>query len=221
MAGRPGRSNSARRSPSPRVGPDAPADVTFTFSVKPSESRALVGDTVEYLYCGTNTSTIPLEVVRLVDDRLGAVIELPSVETVVAPGQTICNTNIGIPISYTVQPDDAGKVIYNNAVVTVRTKEAQPRQFQGTATANVAVPLTGVPGGTRDIRVCHRTDIQGNPYNPQVHNEASLIHQGTILTPDRFGSPESRSGGATSSSRIRSPTGRQTRVTTGPQARRS
>ena len=62
-------------------------------------------------------------------------------ETVVAPGESICNTNIGIPVSYTVQPDDAGKVIYDNAVVTVRTQEAEPREFQGTASSDVAVPL--------------------------------------------------------------------------------
>ena len=71
---------------------------------------------------------------RVVDDRLGVVIELPSVQTVVGPGESICNTDIGNIASYTVQPDDAGSVIHNNAVVTVRTQEAEPREFQGTAT---------------------------------------------------------------------------------------
>ena len=203
-------------------GPDAPPDVTFTFTVKPSESRARVGDTIEYLYCGTNTSTIPLEVVRLVDDRLGVVIELPSVETVVAPGESICNTDVGVPVSYTVQPDDAGKVIYNNAVVTVRTQEDQPRQFQGTATSNVAVPLTrGAFGGNEDIRVCHRSDSKATRTTCSCTTRPASSVGATMLTPGRFGSPESRSGGATSSSRTRSPTDRQTRVTTGPQARRS
>ena len=56
-------------------GPEPPPDVTFTFDVTPSVSTAAVGQTVEYTYCGQNTSTIPLEVVRLVDDRLGVVIE--------------------------------------------------------------------------------------------------------------------------------------------------
>ncbi len=122
-------------------GPEAPPDVTFTFVSTPSQSRAVVGDIVEYEYCGTNTSTIPLEVVRLVDDRLGVMIELPSVQTVVGPGESICNTDIGNIASYTVQPDDSGSVIHNNAVVTVRTQEDEPREFQGTATSAVAVDL--------------------------------------------------------------------------------
>ena len=67
-------------------GPEPPPDVTFTFDVTPSVSTAAVGQTVEYAYCGQNTSTIPLEVVRLVDDRLGVVIELPSVRRSSLPG---------------------------------------------------------------------------------------------------------------------------------------
>ena len=80
--------------------------MTFTFALTPSQSRAVVGDTIEYQYCGTNTSTIPLEVVRVVDDRLGVVIEG---DRVVGPGESMCNTDIGRSASYTVQPDDAGR----------------------------------------------------------------------------------------------------------------
>ena len=179
-------------------GPEAPPDVTFTFTTTPSQSTAFVGDTIEYSYCGTNTSTIPLEVVRVVDDRLGVVIE--SGCAVVGPGESVCNTDIGNVASYTVQPDDAGSVIHNNAVVTVRTQEAEPRQFQGTATSEVAVDLLrGLLGQDKDIRICHRTssgdelnplDPQNpNPYNPQDHNESSLIqgghgnHEGPIWFP--------------------------------------
>ena len=119
-------------------GPAFPPEVTFTFFTTPSESRAAVGDTVEYLYCGQNTSTIPLEVVRLVDDRLGVLL---GGGVVVDPGESVCNTDVGPPVTYVVQESDAGGVINNNAVVTVRTLEDTPREFQGTASSAVAVPL--------------------------------------------------------------------------------
>ena len=122
-------------------GPPFPPDVTFTFTKTSSVSRAAVGETVEYTYCGQNTSAIELEVVRLVDDRLGVVVELPSVATVVAPGESICTTDLGVGVSYVVQARDAGSVIHNNAVVTVRTHQSTPREFQATATSDVAVPL--------------------------------------------------------------------------------
>ncbi len=109
------------------------AEVSFTFSKSASTSTAAVGDTVEYSYCGQNTSEIPLEVVRLVDDRLGVVIELPDVETVVEPGESLCNTDLGLPVNYTVTLEDVGTTIINNAVVTVRTQEPTPREFQAVA----------------------------------------------------------------------------------------
>ena len=114
-------------------GPPAPPEVTFTFTKTASMSTARVGDTVEYTYCGQNTSDIPLEVVRLVDDRLGVVIELPDVETVVAPGESLCNTDVGQPVSYTVTEADLDTTIVNHAVVTVRTLEDTPREFQAVA----------------------------------------------------------------------------------------
>ena len=121
------------------TGPALPPEVTFTFSKSASASTAAVGETVEYVYCGQNTSEIPLEVIRLVDDRLGVVIELPDVETVVAPGDSLCNTDIGQPVSYAVTPADLGTTITNHAVVTVRTQEPTPRTFQATAVAEVDV----------------------------------------------------------------------------------
>ena len=123
------------------TGPEAPPDVTFTFNVTPSASRAAVGDTVTTNFCGTNTSEIELEVVRLVDDHAGVVIELPSVQTLVGPGDSICSADLGIVPSYVVAPEDAGNVLYTEAVVTVRTTESEPREFQATTRATVAVPL--------------------------------------------------------------------------------
>ncbi len=122
-------------------GPELLPDVTFTFTKSASASMAGVGDEIEYTYCGENTSDIPLEVVRLVDDRLGVVIELPDVQTVVGPGESLCNTDVGQPVSYTVTLSDLGTTITNSAVVTVRTQEPTPRVFQASATATVRVPL--------------------------------------------------------------------------------
>ena len=105
--------------------------MTFTFTKTPSVLAAGVGDTVEYVYCGQNTSDIPLEVVRLVDDRLGVVIELPGVETVVAPGETLCNTDVGQPVSYTV------------TLGRPRNDDHEPRRRDR---AHAEANTTGVPG---------------------------------------------------------------------------
>jgi hypothetical protein len=113
--------------------------VTFTFTVSANISSAAVGDTVIYDYCGQNTSSIPLEVVRLVDDRIGVLIELPTVTTTVGPGESICNRDLGIDVTYVVQDSDSGADILNNAVATVRTLETQPRTFQSTAQTTVSV----------------------------------------------------------------------------------
>ena len=75
------------------TGPEPPPDVSFTLSVTPSVTQAAVGDTVEYVYCGQNTSTIPLAEVRLVDDRIGVVLEG---EEPIAPGESVCTTDVGI-----------------------------------------------------------------------------------------------------------------------------
>jgi hypothetical protein len=81
-------------------GPSVPPDVTFTFAKTTSTQTAAIGDVVSYTYCGRNTSDIPLEVVRLVDDRLGVVIALPNVDTVVPPAKR-CATPISVCRSIT------------------------------------------------------------------------------------------------------------------------
>ena len=118
--------------------------MTFTFVKTASASIAAVGDTVEYTYCGQNTSAIPLTIVRLVADRLGVVLEG---DAVVAPGATLCHTDVADVVTYTIPEADAGSVINNNTVVTVRTQEAEPREFQATAAAAVAA----VPRLSRDV----------------------------------------------------------------------
>ena len=101
---------------------------------------------------------------RLVDDRLGVVIELPDVETVVAPGESLCNTDLGLPVSYTVTLADLGTTITNHAVVTVRTQEAAPRVFQATATAVVDVPLP------RRLREAIQTEDEDLGLSPHVES---------------------------------------------------
>ena len=168
-------------------GPESPPDVTFTFNVTPSESRAAVGDTVEYTYCGQNTSTIPLEVVRLVDDRIGVVLEGAQV---VAPGESLCNTDVGAPVSYVVQESDAGSVINNNAVVTVQTEETESRTFQQTATAAVAVPLLVAQPLTGVVTICHETSSLTNSYETNTVSQSAVQegghhynHEGDIIPP--------------------------------------
>ena len=142
------------------VGPSLPPDVTFTFAKTVSTQTAAIGDVVSYTYCGRNTSDIPLEVVRLVDDRLGVVIALPNVDTVVPPGKTVCNTDLGLPIDYTVAASDLGSTIVNEAVVTVHTQEQPPREFQAAAVAEVRVPMPAAAfaplnGSDHRVTICH------------------------------------------------------------------
>jgi hypothetical protein len=103
-----------------------------------------VGETVDYSYCGTNTSDVDLEVLRVVDDRFG-VLQVPDVTTVVAPGETLCNDDLGLPVSYEVQPSDAGSTIVNNAVVYVETVGPRPLGFQMADPAEVVVPAPDMP----------------------------------------------------------------------------
>ena len=81
----------------------------------------------------------------MTDDRNG-VLTNPAETTVVQPGETICNTDIGLPVSYVVQPADAGTTITNNAVVTVPTGRSSP----------------GLPG-QRHRRGPHRRRPRGDP----------------------------------------------------------
>ena len=107
---------------------------------------------MEYTYCGQNTSTIPLTIVRLVDDRLGVVLDG---DAVVAPGATLCHTDVSNIVTYTIREADAGSVINNNTVVTVRTQEAEPREFQAIAAAVVAVPRPGAVF----VTFCHSRSV--------------------------------------------------------------
>jgi hypothetical protein len=120
------------------IGPEPPP-VTFTFTKTASAASAMVGAVISYTYCGQNTSDVPLEVTRLVDDRLGVVIELPDVQTIVQPGDRLCNTDLNQPVTYTVRPADAGTTITNNAVVTVRDPQNPERVFQQSAQDSVTV----------------------------------------------------------------------------------
>jgi hypothetical protein len=111
-----------------------PASMTFTFTKTANAEIAGVGDTLSYTYAGTNTSMIPLEVLQLVDDRIGVLLEEPQA-TIVQPGASLSAT-----ITYTVVPTDAGTTIENNAVVTV-SDPATGRTAQGVADEHVDVAL--------------------------------------------------------------------------------
>lgn len=130
-----GRGVETRPSASVNIGVCVPPAVTsFTFTKTPSVTTADVGQTITYTYSGRNTGTVALEVVGLVDDRLGVVITDPSVVTLVNPGETISRT-----VTYVVKPTDAATTIVNNAVVVVRPVGSQALQT-AVATARVVVP---------------------------------------------------------------------------------
>jgi len=120
------------------VGPPVPPDIAFTFTNDPSVDVAAVGDTIDYTYCGENTSDVGLEVVRVVDDKFG-VLEVPEDQTVVEPGESLCSTDLGLPVSYVATEADAGTTIVNNATVTVRTVGSEPQAFQATDPAEVEI----------------------------------------------------------------------------------
>ena len=120
------------------TGPAQPASISFAFTVDASVESTSVGDTIEYSYCGENTSDLDLEVVRVVDDRFG-VLDLPDEPATVLPGDTICTGDVGPPIAYVVTAGDAGKTITNNAVATVRILGDEPQGFQAVDAAEVQV----------------------------------------------------------------------------------
>jgi hypothetical protein len=121
-----------------------------------------VGSTVQYRYCGENTSDVDLEVVRVVDDRLG-VLEVPEESTIVSPGETLCNTDLGLPVSYVVEASDAGTTIVNNAVVTVRTTGVDAQAFQAADPAEVEVPTVAAPTTTTVTEPIPATGSSGLP----------------------------------------------------------
>jgi hypothetical protein len=118
-----------------------PPDMAFTFTKTATVTTADVGATITYTYAGTNTSSIPLEVVQLVDDRLGVLLRQPEV-TIVGPRESLSRS-----VDYVVRPTDAGTVIENNAVVTVRDP-ASDRTAQGIAVAEVTVEVPPGPDDT-------------------------------------------------------------------------
>ena len=120
------------------TGPAAPPDIAFSFTNDASVEVAEVGDTIDYTYCGENTSDVDLEVVRVVDDKFG-VLEVPDEQTVVEPGESLCSTDLGLPVSYVATEADAGSTIVNNATVTVRTVGDDPQTFQATDPAEVEI----------------------------------------------------------------------------------
>ncbi|WP_276967876.1 LPXTG cell wall anchor domain-containing protein [Desertimonas flava] len=103
-----------------------------------------MGETIEYVYCGENTSDVPLEVIRVDDDRFGTLI-LPADRTVVEPGGEICNTELDLPVSLVVEAADEGTTIINRAIATVQTVDG--RQFQLSDSAEVEVPAPMPPTG--------------------------------------------------------------------------
>ena len=68
------------------------------------------------------------------------------------PGETLCNTDLGLPVTYVARPADAGTMIVNNAVVTVRTVGAEPQAFQAADPAEVEILAVGTTAGSHDHR---------------------------------------------------------------------
>ena len=89
----------------------------------------------------------------MVDDRFG-VLEVPEEETIVAPGETLCSTDLGLPVSYVATAADVGTTIVNNAVVTVRTVGAEPQAFQAADPAEVEILGLQRRNGADDDRRC-------------------------------------------------------------------
>ena len=71
------------------------------------------------------------------------------VEQIVAPGQALCNTDLGVPVTYVVTETDAGTTIVNHAVVTVRTARTNHAEFQGIAESWSKVPGSPSPNSPR------------------------------------------------------------------------
>jgi hypothetical protein len=155
-----------------------PPGITFTFTNDPSVPVAEVGELVAYAYCGENTSDVDLEVVRVEDDRFG-VLEVPEESTIVSPGETLCNTDLGLPVTYEIAESDAGTTIVNNAVVTVRTVGAEPQAFQAADPAEVRVPAGIAPTTTTVGATTPATGASG--LVPQVIVAALAAMSGAVL----------------------------------------
>jgi LPXTG-motif cell wall-anchored protein len=124
-----------------------PPGITFTFTNDASVEVAEVGETIDYTYCGENTSDVPLEVIQVDDDRFG-LLTVPEEQTIVEPGETLCSTDLGLPVSYVATEADVGTTIVNNAVVTARTVGAEPQAFQSADQAEVEILAPGQAAST-------------------------------------------------------------------------
>ena len=166
------------------TGPAAPDDIAFTFTNEASVGEATSGETIDYDYCGENTSDVDLEVVQVVDDRYG-VLELPAGETVVAPGETICSSDLGLPVTHVPTAAEEGTTIVNNAVATVRTVEAEPRTFQATDHAEVEVLGVQSPeqaaATTTTLPVTALADTGSNSVAQLIAGTLALASGGVLL----------------------------------------
>jgi hypothetical protein len=71
------------------------------------------------------------------------VLEVPEEEKIISPGETLCTTDLGLPVTNVATSGDAGTTIVNSAVVTMRTVGAEPQAFQAADPAKVAVLAHG------------------------------------------------------------------------------
>lgn len=119
---------------------------SISLSKTPSPTSLNVGDTVTYTFVVTNTGSLPLTNVTLVDQ--GGDISLGPItlgKTTLAPGESTSGT-----AKYVAKSSDAGRTLINTAVV----KGTQPNGSQLTATAQARIivnnvrALTTTPGGT-------------------------------------------------------------------------
>src|SRR5690606_29999658 len=117
-----------------------PPGITFTFTLEASAATASPGDTVEFVYCGQNTSDVPLEVLRVDDDRFGPLV-LPTERTIVEPGGQICNTGVDLPVSVVVEAADEGTTIVANAFATVQAPDGQVFHAADSAEVRVLTPM--------------------------------------------------------------------------------
>ncbi len=201
-------------------GPAALPEVTFTFFKTANMASAVVGQTVSYSYCGENTSGIPLEIVRLVDDRLGVLIERPNVATTVQPGDTLCNSDTGDVIEYVIQPNDAGTSVDNNCDdhrADARSRAAGLPGDRPSDRARAASGASDEPAGQgHDLSPLQQSEqpvqravgVEVLDLPQRAARRARLAHRAGVSQVFPIGATSSRHSATT-------------RVSTGPPARRS
>ena len=127
------------------TGPAAPPDISFTFTNDPSVPVAEVGETVGVLVLRARTPVTFRSRWCASSTTVTACSSCLTSQTIVEPGQTFCNTDLDLEVTYEVRPNDEGSTIVNNAVVTVRTVGPEPQAFQAADPAEVEVPGESVP----------------------------------------------------------------------------